>query len=145
MSEIIKKVIKGASGYGPGDTAYNDKVTITPSSISYEYDPVMETEINPKRKWSYKTDSSIFKMKFETIAVLMPGVFERNRDEFCTDIGGIECVVTYSDRRRKSETFWGPGDYFCELFRVIKSLVPETEFTPEVLKTGDDFEEEEPE
>lgn len=37
--QIIRIVIKGASGYGPVDEAYEDKVTLTPSSISYEYNP----------------------------------------------------------------------------------------------------------
>ena len=37
--DIIKIVIKGASGYGAVDEAYEDKVTLTESSISYEYKP----------------------------------------------------------------------------------------------------------
>lgn len=37
MKYIVRIVIKGASGYCPADEAYNDKVTITPGSISYEF------------------------------------------------------------------------------------------------------------
>lgn len=62
MIDIIKIVIKGASGYCRSDEAYNDKVTITPASIAYEYIPVKESGINPKRKWSYKTNSPKFHM-----------------------------------------------------------------------------------
>ena len=39
--DIIKIVIKGASGYGPVDEAYEDKVTLTESSISYEYNEMV--------------------------------------------------------------------------------------------------------
>lgn len=70
MKEIIKIVIKGASGYGCVDEAFNDKVTITAEAISYEYIPVVESELNTKRKWSYKTNSTIYKMKYDTIVRL---------------------------------------------------------------------------
>ncbi len=38
---------------------------------------------------------------------------------------------------------WVPGDYFEELFMAIKSLVPESEYTPAVLLTWEDYEDEE--
>lgn len=50
MAEITRIVIKGSSGYCCVDEAFNDKVTITEESISYEYVPYVESEINPKRK-----------------------------------------------------------------------------------------------
>ena len=145
MEDIIKIVIKGLSGYCCVDEAYNDKVTITPESISHEYIPSVESEMNPKRKWSYKTNSPIFKMKYDTLVDLMPDVTERNIDEFCTDIGGIEFVITYSDKTKFHETFWGPSDYFESQFKAIKSMVPECEYTPVVLLTSEDFEEEDEE
>ena len=37
MKEIIKIVIKGASGCGSYDLAYEDKIVINEDSISYEY------------------------------------------------------------------------------------------------------------
>lgn len=141
MKDIVKIVIKGASGYCCVDEAYNDKVTITPESISYEYVPAVESEINPKRKWSYKTNSPIFKMRFDTLVALMPGVTERNTDIFCTDIGGIEFIITYADKTKFQEVCWVPSDYFESQFKVIKSMVPECEYTPAVLLTSDDFEE----
>ena len=53
MADIIRIVIKGGSGYGPVDEAFSDKVTIDCDSIRYEYKPVVESEINTPRKWSY--------------------------------------------------------------------------------------------
>ena len=72
--EIIRVVIKGASGYGPVEEAYNDKVTITRDSIRYEYTPYLASETNPVRKWSYKTTSPIFQKEFDTLTLLMPKV-----------------------------------------------------------------------
>ena len=62
MADIVRIVIKGASGYCCFDDAFNDKVTLTNDSISYEYIPCVESEMNQKRKWSYKTNSPLFKI-----------------------------------------------------------------------------------
>lgn len=143
MAEITRIVIKGSSGYCCVDEAFNDKVTITEGSISYEYVPYVESEINPKRKWSYKTNSPLFKKKFIEIAKMTSEVIKRDIDEFCTDIGGIEFNITYSDRTKFKDIYWVPGDGFKELFMAITSIVPETEYTPAVLLTSEDFDDEE--
>lgn len=138
MAEITRIVIKGSSGYCCYDEAFNDKVTITQDSIEYKYVPYQGTDINPNRKWSYKTNSPIFKMKYVEIASMLSEVVERGVEEFCTDIGGIEINITYSDKTKFKETYCVPGDYFEELFVAIKSLVPECEYTPAVLLTSED-------
>lgn len=145
MKYITRIVIKGVSGYGPADEAYNDKVTITPTSISYEYKPLYESELNPSRKWSYKTNSPIFRMMYDKVAGMLPAIIERGIQEFCTDIGGIEYTITYSDKTKFKEIYWVPRDYFEELFVTIKRMVPETEYTPVVLLTSEDFDDEEDE
>lgn len=132
-------MIKGASGYCSADETYNDKVTITPVSISYEYKPMCETELNPSRKWSYKTNSSIFKMMYDEVAGMLPEIIEKRIEEFCTDIGGIEFNITCSDKTKVKEIYWVPGDYFEKLFVEIKRMVPETEYTPAVLLTSEDY------
>lgn len=52
MPDVIRIIIKGASGYGPVDEAYEDKLVITSSSISYEYKPhpMSQSEMNTYRK-----------------------------------------------------------------------------------------------
>ena len=142
---IARIVIKGASGYGSADEAYNDKVTITPTSISYEYKPMYESELNPGRKWSYKTNSPIFRMMYDKVAGMLPAIIERGIQEFCPDIGGIEFNITYSDKTKFIEIYWVPGDYFEELLVAIKRMVPETEYTPAVLLTSEDFDDDEDE
>lgn len=145
MVTIERIVIKGASGYCCIDEAFNDKVIITPGSISYEYVPAIETEINPKRKWRYITNGQIFKMTFENIAEMLAGIIDNGIDEICTDVREIEINVTYSDKTRFKEIYWVTGDYFQELFRVIKKMVPECEDIPAVLLTSEDYEEDDDE
>lgn len=145
MAEIVRIVIKGSSGYCCVNDAFNDKVTITENAISYEYIPYVESEINPKRKWSYKTNSPLFKLRFAEIAKMIPKVIKRDIDIFCTDIGSIEFNITYADKTKFKDIFWVPGNDFKQLFAVIKSIIPETEYTPAVLLISEDFDDDEEE
>lgn len=77
-------------------------------------------------------------MTFENIAEMLAGIIDNGIDEICTDVGGIEINVTYSDKTRFKEIYWVTGDYFQELFRVIKKMVPESEDIPAVLLTSED-------
>jgi hypothetical protein len=139
--EINKIVVKGSSGWGILDEAYDDKVTITGESIAYEYRPTIETEINPTRKWSYKTTSPIFKKLYADLVEVMPTVVNHDADLFCTDVGGIEFIVTYADKTKFRQMFFLPGDEFKDCFRIIKQMVPGCEYVPAVLLTRDDYQE----
>lgn len=48
----------------------------------------METGLNAKRKWSYKSDSPSFKKAYLDIADMISEIIGREITEFCTDIGG---------------------------------------------------------
>lgn len=143
MKDIIKIVIKGASGYCCYDEAYNDKLSITADSIVYEYMPAVESELNPKRKWSYKTNSPLYKVLYSSVIEMLPRYLNDDIESFCTDVGGIEFIVTYSDKTKFKKLFWVSSEDFIDLFRVIKQMIPATEYTPAVLITSDDFDDEE--
>lgn len=139
MTDIVKIIIKGTSGYCCSDKAYKDKITITSHSIAYEYIPFLESELNPKRKWSYKTDSPLFKVLYSTVIEMLPRYLQENVGRFCTDIGCIEIIITCSNKTKYKNIFWVPGDDFIDLFRIIKQMIPTTEYTPAVLLTSEDF------
>lgn len=141
MADIKKITIKGSSGYCCADEAFNDEVTITEDMISYEYKPLLESELNPIRKWSYKTNSPIYRMKYETLVEMMPDIIDIEIEEICTDIGGIKFNIEYSDNTEFKKVYWIPGDRFADCFRLIKSLVPECEYVPAVLLTKEDYNE----
>ena len=89
--EIIKITIKGASGYGPLDEAYEDKITLTASYISYEYKPhpMADSKTNIYRKWSYTTTSPIFKQIFKEVSEKTPYYLYNDNIMFVRDIGLI--------------------------------------------------------
>jgi len=139
MKEIVRVTIKGFSGYGPYDEGYEDKVIITQDFVSYEYVPNVESETNPKRKWRYSTNSPIFKLSFAKISELIEETLNAEIEGFCTDIGGIEFTLTYADKSKKRKHYWLPGEHFSEIIHRVKELVPQTEYTPAVLLTEEDF------
>lgn len=112
--EIVRITIKGASGYGPVDMAYEDKVTLTESSISYEYKPhpMSNSETNVYKKWSYKTTNRFFKELFQEIAAKTPEIINNDEDLFACDIGPTEIIVTYDDKHRETANFYCPSEYF---------------------------------
>ena len=143
MPDIVRITIKGASGYGPVDEAYEDKITLTDSSISYEYKPhpMSDSESNVYRKWSYKTTNPHFKEVFEEVAAKTPDFINCDDILFTHDIGPTEIIATYNDKHRESANFFCPSEFFKDYFKIIKMLVPEFEDVPMVLTTNDDFDE----
>lgn len=139
MIEISKIVIKGASGYCCVEEAYSDKVTVTGQSIAYEYHSMFETKINPSRNWSYKTTSPVFKKLYANLVRVIPAIVNHDTDIFCTDIGGMEFIITYSNKTKLKATFFLPGDEFKDCFQIIKCMVPKCESIPAVLMTKDDY------
>lgn len=139
--EIIRIVIKGSSGFGPVDEAYEDKITLTPSVIKYEYvpHPMSNSKSNVYRNWRYSTDSPIFSELYKRITIMMPELLFEKDDPWCTDVGGIEFIITYEDKRKVSKTFWTTGDYFKKCFEIIRMMVPGTEYMPAVLLMSEDF------
>ena len=139
MEEIIRITIKGGSGYGPVNEAYSDKVTIDLDSIRYEYMPVVESEINVPRKWSYKTTSPIFRKLFSEAAAAVESILHWDEEPFVTDLGVTTFSVTYVDKTKATRDFILPGDDFKECFAIIKQMVPGCEYTPAVLLTSEDY------
>ena len=135
VKKIVKLIIRGASGYGPVDEAYNDKLTVDASAISYELKPVIESGTHPARKWSYKTNSLLYLERFNQLCACLPAVIARIPEEaFCTDIGGIDFTFTYDDGTKEKKNFWLPGSYFQDAFDIIKAMIPPCEETPAVLE-----------
>lgn len=145
MAKIRSITIKGYSGYGTGDEAFQDIVQLTADSISYHYQPQIPSELNPVRKWKYQTNSPIYKMRFDAVEAMIPYVLDSAKLENCTDIGGIEFHLIFSDKTEFRETYWVPGERFADCFRLIKSMVPQCEYIPAVLLTEEDVEEDDQE
>ena len=139
-----KIVIKSTSGYCPVDYAYNDKLTMTANSITYEYKPYLENDnsLNVRRKWSYKTTNSIFSLVFEKIAEAVDETLSRDQEAMYCDCGNIDFIVTYDDGNKVARKFGVPADEFADCFKIIKEIIPVTEDVPEAIRISEDCEDE---
>ena len=121
------------------DEAYSDKVTIERDSIRYEYKPVVESEINPPRRWSYKTTSPIYQERFREAATAVEAILSWEEEPFVTDLGVTTFTLTYADKTKATRDFILPGDDVNECFAIIKQMVPGCEYVPAVLLTSEDY------
>ena len=133
MNDIVRVVIETESGYCSAVDVYKDKVTITNDSIRYEKKPMIESDQNPHRKWSYKTNNPSFQQLYADLVRAMPMVFEVGIEEYVCDVGTIRFVLTYEDKQKWDKTFYLPNDRFKEIFNIAKKMVPSCEAIPDAL------------
>lgn len=138
MGKITRIIISGSSGFCTVDQAYTDKITVTEGSLAYEYKPMHETLVHPSRKWSYKSNNLAFQNMYDELVNEMPFIINYDKELFCTDVGGIEFIITYSDKTKFKKMFFLSGDEFEQCFQIIKRVVPGCEAVPRVLMTESD-------
>lgn len=128
--QLIKIIIKGASGWGPSDMAYSDKLTIKSDGISYEKKPVIESKDNPHVKWSYKTNSDKYQSIFHALGE-QSHVFEKLPDEFVTDICPNQVKFYFENETLSFDTYFYHGvEQFVDM---VKLMIPATEEIPYCL------------
>ena len=135
MNEIIRITIKGESGYGHINEAYQDKITICKDSIRYEYKPMVVSKDNLMSSWSYKTSSSTFYQLFLNAGKAVEKIIDMDHDLRATDIGCTSFVITYSDKTRKMRNFFLPPNDFKQCFSIITQMIPSCEDIPKVIKS----------
>lgn len=133
MKEIDKLVIRSVSGYCPVEMAYEDKLTIEKDSISYQYKPVVETEMNPSRKWRLNTNSPEFRRLFYEMTVEVPAIMELSATLETRDVGNINLYITFIDGSKWSREYWMPSDCYEKLFSCIRCMIPSSEMMPPIL------------
>ena len=143
--KIDKIFIKGTSGYCAVDDSYNDKLTVTASSIAYEYKPYLEDgfPMQRYRKWSYKTNSPEFARLFEHAAVYIQEYLRNGPEIQCQDAGMITFTATYEDKHKETMTCCASPDFFEKCFVFFREMVPPCEEMPNVLGQPEDDEDDE--
>ena len=138
--KIKEIVIMGGSGFGPENEAYEDTLTLTESSLCYEYKPFLEENKSNHiyKKWSYKTTNSSFKKVFQDICDMTPK-YLNNNDDLTNDEDGspTSIIVKFDDKHREVGSYFCSRKYFDDYFKLFKDLVPATERIPAVLSTDE--------
>ena len=135
MPDIRKIEISSGSGYVFPEYVYKDTLTITADTIRYSSVPAEESEINPKREWSYTTNNPGFAQMFEELTKTIPGVLEVDPGRSMFDVGYVSFLISYDDGTTAEHTWYLPKFVFEECFEAVRKMVPSLEETPRVLRT----------
>ena len=90
-----------------------------------------------------KQPAQFFRELFSKVVEMTPHFLYNDEKLFATDIGPTIITATFDDKHRETVNYFSPSKFFEEYFRVIKQMVPGCEYTPVVLLTDEDFEDEE--
>ncbi len=133
MKEIVRVTIKSHSGYGCIVHSFEYRLTMTRSMMAHEYRPYIATEENPVRKWRYTTTSATYAAAFEKVSGLIEETLYSDLDGHVLDAGGIEFILTYSDKTRFQKYYTLTEYDFPEIFRPIARLIPQAEWDDVLL------------
>ena len=133
MSSITKIYISSASGYVLPEYAYSDTLIITRDSIRYSNSPAEESEMNPKREWTYTTNNPAFAQLFEELTETIPGVLAVDPGRGMFDVGSVSFLICYDDGTAMDETWYVPKFIFKECLNAARKMVPASEDIPRVL------------
>ena len=135
MADITTIRIGSTSGYGTVEDSYDDELTVTRDSISYEYKPEMETEFNKSEEWFYRITRPAFQELFRQAAAAAVEGINRVEEKFVTDIGFASISVTYADGTSLERTLYFSEDIseLKECLSLIQQMVPEGESIPALL------------
>lgn len=137
---ITKIVIKSESGYCCVDDAYKYTLTIMAESIAYLYNPYLESETNPARKWRYTTTSPVFRTLWEQLTETIRCALSHDGEPWVTDIGDTTFIITYDDGTKVKKEYGLPSDTFQDTFRIVKKMVPGCETVPVAISVSEDYE-----
>lgn len=126
MADIIRIAIKTTSGYGSMEEAYTDKLILFKDSVRYRHLPLIESETNATRTWSFKTTNPAFQKLFTEACAAVEEILNREEESFVCDAGSITFRVTYADKAVKEREFF-LTNVFQALFDIINQMVPACE------------------
>ena len=88
VRDVVRVIIREESGFlSEPSEAYAERLQVDRRSVSYEYRPRSESERNPGRKWTYRTDSPAFALIFDELASAAAVALREPREPMCCYIG----------------------------------------------------------
>lgn len=137
---VTKIIIKTSSGYVPNKDAYEDEMILDRKSIHYRFQPNYQAFINQSRDWTFTTSNMDYELMFESLSHYVLSVLN-HKDAYLgmQDEGSISFSVTYDDNTSDFFEFECSPTDFQEGLSWIRGYVPPKEDVPEMLKTWEDY------
>ena len=114
--------------YGNEHEAYMDTLRVDAGGIRYEHRPVFYSEKDQSaRKWEYVTNSPEFEKLFRAAAAAAEEVLAGEAPDGERNVGDITFTVTYTNRTRRTRTFFLTAKAFPAFFAAVRQMVPKCE------------------
>ncbi len=106
MRGIKRVLVKRRSSFSAGTPAYIDTLRLEADRICYEHKPVFYDEVPSARKWDYSTNSPEFEKLFLAAAEEAERILAGPDAGFEQNKGDIRFTLVYTDRSRRTRTFF---------------------------------------
>ena len=128
MKEVRRITVKRNAVYGNEHEACIDTLSIEAGAIRYEHKPVFYSEKDQSaRKWEYITNSPEFEALFRSAAAEAEAILTGEDPGSEKNIGDISFTVTYTNRTRRTRTFFLTARAFPAFFAAVRKMVPKCE------------------
>ena len=133
MKKITDIAFRGTSGFTSIESAYEEILTISSESISYEYKPVRENEHNYTQSWTCQAKSPMFQENYESLCGKIQKVMEHVEDIFCPDTGTLTVTVTLEDGSNWEKYYTFTVKEFEDSISTIEKMIPSSEVRPRFM------------
>ncbi len=143
---VIKVILNSAPSFCCINDAYKETLTITANSIEYTCTPISESNSNPSTYWSYHTNSSNFKVKYNLVAKLAINALNNDLELLSLSVcdgDEIGVEVIYSDGSSLSNYYFGSIEQLGILPSEISTMIPKCEDIPPIITIYDELLEDE--
>ena len=121
---ITRITIRSESAYGPIEKSYKDRLTITRSSVRYEYEPLKPTDRNPPQKWTATNNSAQFGSMFRNLSEEVQSIFDNIPYDHASGYHDITTFTIMYDNGEKTERrFSLPDETFTVCFTIVDQMV----------------------
>ena len=120
---ITRITIHSESAYGPVDRAYKDRLTVTRSSVRYEYEPLKATSSHQPEKWTVTSRDPRFEQMFRNLCGEVRQLMERADDYEGGNHDTTTFVLMYDNGEKEERTMSLPDETFTVCFTIVDQMV----------------------
>ena len=105
----------------PYSRTYKDRLTVTRSSVRYEYEPFSPTAANPQRKWTVKSTDPEFERMFRNLCDEVESLMSRESTD--TGLDNTVFAIMKDDGDKEEKTLCEPDERYTVCFTIIDQMI----------------------
>ena len=107
----------------PPSRSYKDRLTITRTSVRYEYEPFMPTAANPAKKWTVSSRDSTFSGMFRNLTEEVEKILALPEKDLVRDATLTTFMIMNDDGTREERTLTESDEMYIICFTNIDQMI----------------------